>query len=406
MTQQTQSRHIFISALEYSAEMHCVHLIAALQQKTAAAVWPGQTPPPQQTLRFAGFGGRQLAEAGCSLLDDTVSRAAMIYNVLGQLGYYRRLIRQAQLYFAHNRPDLVIVCDSPAFNFHIAKAAKKHRIPVLFYVAPQLWAWGPWRIGKLRRCCDKLACILPFEKDWFAARGIDAQFVSNPLFDPIDTDLEKNFKSYTAYDPAAARIALLPGSREAEIRSLWPAMLTIAAALQKKHPAAVFTACAPDALKRALLEKLKSQSPHADLPVAFAAAGLYETARQADLALIASGSATLQAAAAGCPMIVMYQSNKWLWHLLARWLVRLRFLSLPNILAGIELVPEFMPYFTSLDPIIARADGLLNTPSRLSSISQALIELVRPMAQRRASDAVADIVLDMLAADTSRPAVG
>ncbi|MBP8606427.1 MAG: lipid-A-disaccharide synthase [Phycisphaerae bacterium] len=396
MTQQTQPRHIFISALEHSAEMHCVHLMAALHQKTA--VWPGQAPPPENPmLRFAGFGGRRLAEAGCILLDDTVSRAAMIYNVLGQLGYYRKLIKQAGEYFRLNTVDLVIVCDSPAFNFHIARAAKQHGIPVLFYVAPQLWAWAPWRIGKLRRCCDKLACILPFEKDWFAARGIDAQFVSNPLFDPIGPDLEKNFKSYTAYDPAAPRIALLPGSREAEIRSLWPAMLKIAAALTKKHPRAAFTACAPDALKRALLEQLKSRSPQADLPIAIETAALHETARQADLALIASGSATLQAAAAGCPMIVMYQSNKWLWHLLARWLVRLRFLSLPNILAQRELVPEFMPYFTSLAPIIDRASGLLNTPSRLSSISQALIELVRPMAQRRASDAVADIVLQMLA---------
>ncbi|MHC5018333.1 MAG: lipid-A-disaccharide synthase, partial [Planctomycetota bacterium] len=112
-------------------------------------------------MRFSGFGGQRLAEAGCELLDDTVSKAAMHYNVLGQLGYYKKLITQANAFFEQNTVDLVVVCDSPAFNFHIAKAAKKHGIPVLFYVAPQLWAWAPWRIHKLKRCCDKLACILP-----------------------------------------------------------------------------------------------------------------------------------------------------------------------------------------------------------------------------------------------------
>jgi lipid-A-disaccharide synthase len=395
-------KHIFISALEHSAEMHCANLIAVLLEKTAPPVaWPGQNPLPVEqpapAIHFAGFGGRRLAEAGCVLLDDTVSRSAMIYNVLGQLGYYRKLIKQANDYFRLNKVDLVIVCDSPAFNFHIAKAAKRHGIPVLFYVAPQLWAWAPWRIGKLRRCCDKLACILPFEKDWFAARGVDAEFVSNPLFDEMTVNLQENFKSYTGYDPASPKLALLPGSREAEIRTLWPAMLKIAAALKKKHPGAVFTACAPDALKSALLEKLKQDMPDADLPVAYETGALVEAARQADLALVASGSATLQVAAAGCPMVVMYQSSKWMWYLLGRWLVRLPHLSLPNILAGRELVPEFMPYFNSVEPIIERAHGLLCASSRLTAVSQALIELVRPLTEHRASDTVADIVLEMLA---------
>ncbi len=378
-----QPKQVFISALEHSAEMHCVNLIASLHKAAPA-------------IRFAGFGGERLAQAGCELLDNTVSRAAMIYNVLGQLGYYRKLIRQANAYFEQNRVDVVVVCDSPAFNFHIAKAAKQHGIPVVFYVAPQLWAGAPWRIGKLRRCCDRLACILPFEKDWFAARGVDAEFVSNPLFDEMNIDLGHNLKTYAGYDPTAPTVALLPGSREAEIRTLWPAMLRIAAALKKKHPGAAFIACAPDAAKCTLLKQLNQNMPDADLPVAYETGALVEAARQADFALVASGSATLQVAAAGCPMAVMYQSNKWMWHLLGRWLVRLRFLSLPNILAGKELVPEFMPYFNSIEPIIERAHGLLSTPSRLTAVSQALLELVRPLTERRASDTVADIVLDML----------
>ena len=395
MSKADLPKHVFISSLEHSAEMHCANLIEALTDKMAAgAAWPGaDADSDEQKMRFSGFGGQRLAETGCELLDDTVSRAAMIYNVLGQLGYYKKLIKQANAFFEKNTVDLVVVCDSPAFNFHIANAAKKHGIPVLFYVAPQLWAWAPWRIHKLKRCCDKLACILPFEKEWFGNRGVDAEFVSNPLFDEMDIDLQANFKPYTNYDPQAPKIALLPGSRDAEIKTLWPAMLKIAATLKAKYPSAMFTACAPDVDKRAMLESMTADTQRF---IAYETGNLIEVCKQSDYALVASGSATLQVAAAGCPMTVMYQSNKWLWHLIGRWLVRLPYLSLVNILAHQELVPEFMPYFSSLDPIIDRTHGLLSTPARMSHISQSLIALVEPLTQRRASDAVAGIVLEML----------
>ncbi len=378
--------------------MHCANLIAALNGKIAdGAVWPGAdcetARKPETAIHFSGFGGQRLAEAGCELLDDTVSRAAMTYNVLGQLGYYRQLVRQANEYFEQNAVDLVVVCDSPAFNFHIAKAAKKHGVPVLFYVAPQLWAWAPWRIHKLKRCCDKLACILPFEAEWFGKRGVDAEFVSNPLFDEMELDLGANFKPYSDYDPRAPKVALLPGSRDAEIRTLWPAMLEIAAALKEKHPGAVFTACAPDDDKRAMLEDMAAE---AQLSVLYETDNLIDVCRRSDYAIVASGSATLQVAAAGCPMTVIYQSNRWMWHLVGRWLVRLPFLSLVNILAHQELVPEFMPYFASIEPIVQRTHGLLSTPARMSHISQALIKLVEPLTERRASNAVTEIVLTML----------
>lgn len=401
MSQNNQKR-IFISALEHSAEMHCANLIQATGIKLSANgdSWAGGDHIASESLvpqiQWAGFGGERMAELGCQLLDNTVKRAAMIYNVLGQLGYYRKLIKQANDYFAQNKVDLVVVCDSPAFNFHIAKAAKKHGIPVLFYVAPQLWAWAPWRIHKLRKCCDKLACILPFEKDWFRSRRMDAEFVSNPLFDEMDVDLQQNFKPYVQYDPSSPKIVLLPGSRDAEINSLWPAMLDIAAQLKQKHPEATFTACAPDDEKVAMLKEIAADYADGEIEVGYEVNKLLELSGQSDLALVASGSATLQVAAAGCPMVVMYQSNRAMWHLVGRWLIRTRFLSLVNILASKEQVPEFMPYFTSLDPIVKAAESLLCNASKMAATSQALIELVRPLTERRACDAVADIVLDML----------
>ena len=377
--------------------MHCANLIQTVNDNASSTVGSQKTNHPE--IQWAGFGGQRMAELGCELLDNTVKRAAMIYNVLGQLGYYRTLIKQANAYFDQNPVDLVIVCDSPAFNFHIAKAAKKHGIPVLFYVAPQLWAWAPWRIHKLKRCCTKLACILPFEKDWFRSRGVDAEFVSNPLFDEMNIDLEQNYRSHSDYDIKAPRIALLPGSRDAEIHSLWPAMLDTAAALRKKHPQAVFTACAADDEKLELLKTIATDYEDNNVTINYEINKVIDLTKRSDLALVASGSATLQVAAAGCPMVVMYQSNKWMWHLVGRWLIRIRFLSLINILAGKEQVPEFMPYFDSIEPIIERASTLMSNPSKLIQTSQSLIELVRPLTERRACEVVADIVKDMLATD-------
>ncbi|MHC4552433.1 MAG: lipid-A-disaccharide synthase [Planctomycetota bacterium] len=389
--ENTNQKRIFISALEHSAENHCANLIQTIRETDSTE--------SANEICWAGFGGERMAGLGCELLDNTVKRAAMIYNVFGQLGYYRKLIKQANRYFKQNTVDLVIVCDSPAFNFHIAKAAKKHGIPVLFYVAPQLWAWAPWRIHKLKRCCDKLACLLPFEKDWFRKRGVDAEFVSNPLFDEMDINLEQNYRSHSHYNVKTPKIALLPGSRDAEIKSLWPAMLDTAAALKKKHPGAVFTTCGADNEKLELMQTLAADYADNGVEVHYETNKVIDLTKESDLALVASGSATLQVAAAGCPMVIMYQSNKWMWHLLGRWLIRIRFLSLVNILAGKEQVPEFMPYFDSIEPIIEISNALLSNPSKLNQTSQALIELVRPLTERRACEVVAGIVKDMLATD-------
>ena len=130
-----------------------------------------------------------MADAGCNLLESITSRAAMIYNAFGQISFFYKLIKRVTRYLQSNNVDLVIVCDSPAFNFHIAKAAKKANIKTLFYVAPQLWSWAGWRIRKLQKYCDKLCCILPFEQNWFSQRGVDTTFVGNPILDELTPPL-------------------------------------------------------------------------------------------------------------------------------------------------------------------------------------------------------------------------
>jgi len=344
-------------------------------------------------MEFVGIGGPKMAAAGCEVLESTVGRAVMTYTAVAHVGHFYRLVRRVRRYLHEHPVDLVIVCDSPSFNFHVAKAAKGAGVPTLFYVAPQLWAWGGWRIHKLRRLCDKLCCILPFEEPWFRERGVDTTFVGNPLLDPLSDDLSKSRKDYGRFEPGQARIALMPGSRLAEIESLWRPMQQIATDLKRRYPDAQFTAVAASDERRQLLERTQIPGFACDYSVDT----VCRTAAAVDFALVASGSATLEVASSGCPMAVMYQTNRVLWHLAGRWLVRPKFFTLVNLLADRELVPEFMPYFSSIEPIVRTIDGYLQDPSRLARTSNALIDMVEPLTRKKAGQETARIVLERLA---------
>jgi lipid-A-disaccharide synthase len=289
---------------------------------------------------------------------------------------------------------LVIVCDSPAFNFHIAKAAKKAGIKTLFYVAPQLWSWAGWRIRKLRKCCDKLCCILPFEQDWFTQRGIDTTFVGNPILDELTPPLASFRKKYLDFRPENAHFAILPGSRSAELKTLWLPMQRIALRLKERYRNAAFTVAAVDADR----EKQLRMAQILGFRCKYKVGEVSETARAADFAIVASGSATLQVAAAGCPMVIMYQSSKILWYLLSWWLITTKFLSLVNILANKELVPEFMPHFGSIEPIVETIKQLVADKGKLAEISGELVELAEPLTRKKACKEAANIALGMLGA--------
>jgi len=379
MPEPDKTYRIFISAAEPSADAHCAGLITALKQSTC-------------NIEFVGVGGPKMAAAGCRLLQNTTNKASMGYNAFTHIAYFYKLIKRISRFQRSNNIDLVIVCDSPAFNFHVAKAAKKAKIKTLFYVAPQLWCWAGWRIRKLRKCCDKLVCILPFEQNWFSQRGVDTVFVGNPLFDDLAADLTGYRKKYADFRPENARIAIMPGSRTAEINALWHSMQTIAIRLKQKYPNATFTTVAVDADKQKALKAAEI----AGFNCKYTIDAVCDTARTADFAIVASGSSTLQVAAVGCPMVIMYQSSKILWHLIGSRLIKTKYLSLVNILANKELVPEFMPHFSSIEPIVKAIKLLLEDSSKLSQTSNDLIELAAPLSAKKACEETTEIVIEML----------
>jgi lipid-A-disaccharide synthase len=378
-TTSVTKKRVFVSANDPSADAHCAGLIAALKG--------GGTP-----LEFVGIGGPKMAAAGCELLESTVGRAVMTYNAVMHVGHFYKLIRRVRRYLREHPVDLMIVCDSPSFNFHVAGAAKAAGVKTLFYVAPQLWAWGGWRIHKLRRLCDKLCCILPFEEPWFRGRGVDTVFVGNPLLDKLVGDLSRLRKDYSHFEPQRAKIALMPGSRLTEIETLWRPMQEIAGRLKQKYRNASFLAVAASEERRQLLER--TQIP--GFACEYSVDTVRDTAAAVDFSIVASGSATLEVASSGCPMVVIYHTNRVLWNLVGRWLVRPKFFTLVNLLADRELVPEFMPYFTSIEPIVQTIDGCLEDRDLLTRASDELIDMVEPMTQRKAGEQVARIVVEML----------
>jgi lipid-A-disaccharide synthase len=216
--------------------------------------------------------------------------------------------------------------------------------------------------------------------------------VGNPLLDELQADLRSHRKEYADFEPRNLRLALMPGSRAAEIDSLWLPMQQIALRLRQEYPQATFAAVAVDAEREQVLKQ--TQIPGLECQYTIGAVG--DAANASDFALVASGSATLQVAAAGCPMVIMYQSSRILWHLLGWLLVKTKYLSLVNILAGREMVPEFMPYFSLIEPIVQTVEKLLEDKDKLAQISGELIELVEPLAEKKASQEVAKIVLEML----------
>ncbi len=371
---------IFLSAAEPSGDRLCAKLITALKQTG-------------YNIEFSGFGGQSMAQAGCSIIVNTTQRAAMTYNAFSHILFFFKTIKKSQKHFAAAKPDIVIVCDSPSFNFHIAKAAKNAGVKTLFYVAPQLWAWAEWRIKKLKNLCTGgLAAILPFEPDWFSQRGLACQFVGNPMLEDINARqiIPKTYENFSI--SRTAHIALMPGSRQAEIKTLWPAMQDIARRLKARHPNIRFTAVAANQQ----VENQLRQSEIKTLRCDYAVDAVYDTAKKVDFTLVASGSATLQVAAAACPMVIMYQSSKFLWNLVGKRLVKTKYLSLVNILSQKELVPEFMPYFSSVAPIVAVCEKYLHSPEKMASLSAELAELIKPLADSSASQNVAKMVIEQL----------
>lgn len=370
---------IFISAAELSGDRHAAELIREIRR-----LRPGT--------EFWGIAGPAMQAAGCELVEDFTARATMLVGAVGLAGHAWRLIRRVRRLVGHQRSDLAILVDSPALHLPMAKQLRAAGVPVLYYIAPQLWAWAPWRIRKVRRRVDRMSVILPFEEDYFRRRGMAADFAGHPLVTQLSALSPSPEIVASLKEGGRPLIACLPGSRRHVIKEVLPGQIEVARAIAEQYPQARFVfAAASDAAA----ERMRSALAGERFSYRLERNRNAEILTAADLALVASGTMTLETAWYGVPMIVMYNGSKWGYRLVGRWLIRAKYLSLVNILAGRRIVPEFMPYYTSTEPIAAEALDILNSPQRQATIKADLKAVIDSLGNHNAAERTAQIALEM-----------
>jgi len=389
---------ILISAGEASGEMYGAELIEALrravEQKPAELRSAGQ--PGAAVPTFFGVGGDRMRAAGCETVVDAKDLAVVgITEILSHLpkilGLYQHLIREAD----RRKPDLAIVIDSPAFNWRVARQMKKRGIPTVYYVAPQFWAWRQGRVRLLRDYIDKALVIFPFEEQFYRERGVDATFVGHPLSELPHPTIERgDYAAQFQVDRAKQWITLMPGSRVKEVRMNLPAILESAAMLGSGYE--YFLPVAPT-LSRDFLLKLIGPQKITLVPEALPA--LWHSRA----GIIASGTATVEAAMMNTPFVMVYRVSP-LTYLLGKPRVKVPRFAMVNLIAGEEIVPELVQDGFTASNVVARLREILPDGAArermLAGLARVQSRLRAPQATsgpaQHPADRAADIILGLL----------
>lgn len=384
------ARRVFITVAEVSGDKHAAQLIRSLRQLDPDIV-------------IEGLGGPEMRAAGATIHRDTVTKAAMGWRGIFRASEVMDALRWTADHFKTNRPDLQIGVDSPSMNFHFAKVAHGMNIPVLQYVAPQLWAWATWRMKKLRKWVDQVACILPFEEAYFRSHGVNAVFVGHPLFDELPPNrFVQNAAMFPARPPV---IGLLAGSRRSEAEANFSGLLDAAEQIRHEFPDATLLVPTTNATHPVVEREIaRRRTSHITAEID----QFDRMVPRCDLCLTVSGTATLHVASFGVPMLVVYRVSRMAWNLAGRWLVPTRTFAVVNLLAsknptdqtqatGVDhLVAEFVPWYGSGKPLARAALALLHHPERLLDQRQKLQRLVETLDHPGASDKTARLALNLI----------
>ncbi len=340
-----------------------------------------------------------MQRAGATIVERTGHDAVMGMPGWRKIREHTFINERIDGWMREYRPLAHIPVDSPAANFPVCKAAKGLGIKVIHLVAPQIWAWGRWRIRKLRRLTDMVLCLLPFEEGFFLKRGVAARFIGHPLFDePLNLpELDHRASRLGGGSP---RIAMMPGSRPKELQGSWPLLLDAFRELKAAYPEARgVVAATTDAVKQELATRaadLGGLPPGLEILAGDADAVI----RWCDLALVKSGTITLQIARQTKPMVIFYkyQSSPMVYHSVRLVAVSTKFFTLPNILAHREIVPEMVPHFGGAEEVVVAARRLLDAPELMEQQRQELARIVELFRGRDASagaaDAIEEVALD------------
>jgi lipid-A-disaccharide synthase len=420
---------ILVVAGEASGDDHAARLVAAIKES-------------QPQVEFFGIGGEALAAQGVRILTPASELAVVgLMEVAGHLPAIWGALRSIGTVLKTAPPDLAILVDFPDFNFWVARLARYRRVPVLYYISPQVWAWRTYRVRTLARLTDRLVVIFPFEADFYRQRGVAVEYVGHPFRETLPplTD-RRTFLKVAGLDPEALTIALLPGSRSGEIERHLPTILKAASLIRRSIPETQFilplASTAPTELVERLVDEFWGRGlrapaltpfPNPPPPIPYRGVGgefagrvgdltyekslgpplkiipgqAYQALGAAHAAVVASGTATVEAALAGTPTVIVYRVSP-LTFALARRLVRVEHVGMANLLAGERVFPELIQDDFTPERLAHEIVSLIRDPGRLMAVRRGLAEVIRRLGGPGASRRAARVAVELMGSKMSR----
>jgi lipid-A-disaccharide synthase len=384
MTAHPHSSSLLFIAGEASGDAHAAEVIKHIKSRF-----------PE--IRCFGAGGPRMREAGMELVLDLTQHAVLgLVEVLRNYFKFRRFFYQMLELVEQTNPDAVVLVDYPGFNLRFAKALhrryrqKRDRPQVIYYICPQVWAWGERRVKVIERCVDLMLSIFPFEKAWFAARapGLRVEFVGHPMLDRFPP---RNRAASPQADDGRM-LALLPGSRLREVRVHWPILREAARYILQRQNQKVVALAISERVQSLLREDGAGSIEISDNPG--------ESLGRASAAIACSGTATLECAYFGVPAVVLYKVA-WPTYWIGRMLVKVKHLAMPNVLAGETIYPEFIQGRAKPEPIARETIRLLTDPGRRAEMKMKLARVIESLGEPGASARAAQHILDMVTARQS-----
>jgi lipid-A-disaccharide synthase len=378
---KNKNKTIMIIAGEASGDMHGANLVREMLKINPALI-------------FYGIGGKKLREEGVEVLADASEMAVVgLTEVIFKLRNILKIMAMMKKSLDERKPDLVILIDYPDFNLSIAKAASKRGIKVLYYISPQVWAWRSGRVEKIKKLVNRMAVVLPFEVDFYAAHGFAVNYVGHPLRDTVKTAFtQSQARFHFSLSEKKTTIALVPGSRTAEITRLLPEMMRAVRIISQKIPDAQYILPLADTLERKNVDEIIASS---GLSVKIVSGQTYDVIACCDLAIVTSGTATLETGLLGIPMIIIYKVSPFS-ALIGRMIIKQQHIGLVNIIAGKTIVPELVQGDASGTRIAEEALSILKNGERRQEMIKELKAIRTMLGEPGAAIRTAQLALDML----------
>jgi len=382
-----EKKKIFLIAGELSGDLHGALLVRELKKINP-------------DLRFYGLGGKAMEGEGVQTLFDLPSVAALgLGDVLRQYFLFRKIFHNAlDAVFGKIKPDLIILIDYPGFNIRFAKKIKQ-RIPILYYISPQVWAWGKRRIKTIAKHVSKMLVFLPFEAAVYEGSGMPCEFVGHPLIDLVKPSKSPRELKDLWRLHGKKVISLLPGSRHHEVHRILPVMLQACGRIAQTFPDAIFLLAESRTLSPELYTEILKTSP---VPIQRLRDETYNLLSVSDFALVTSGTATLETAISLTPFVLLYKADP-LTYFLGKNLVRLPYLGLANVIAGEKIIPEFIQKDADPSKIADTALHLIQNEGARSKIIRDLEKVRKSLGAPGAVSRAAKAVLKLLETGNENP---